>query len=364
MKIIIVNKEILQNRPPVLSTLLSLSDLGHDVSIVCVDINEYWRKELAKRGIEYFIIPDKKKRNKLSKIFEYLNFKKKALSYLSDSVDDNNTLLWVIGGNTIYCLGGNLKKYKYILQIQELHENNKKYLKAFSKIINDAEYVFMNEYNRTVLYQCWFNLKVRPLVIPNKPYFVPTETEINNLKDKYHNELAVFEKYKVILYQGHIGPERDLTSFVRAVKELGSEYRLVCLGPDHNTICKYQSIDSNVVHIPFIPAPDYLLFSSKALVGIVTYNSDSINNCYCAPNKIWEYSAFSLPMLCNDIPGLKYTVEQSGAGVCVNEYDSRDIKNAILHISNNIEKFRRNAKVFFESANNRDIIENALNNLQ
>ncbi len=78
MKIVIINKEILQNRPPVLSTLLTLSDLGHEVSIVSVDINEYWRKELDERIIKYYVIPDKTRRNRFSKILEYLNFKKKA----------------------------------------------------------------------------------------------------------------------------------------------------------------------------------------------------------------------------------------------------------------------------------------------
>lgn len=365
MNLIIINKEIFQNRPPVISTLLTLSDLGHNVTLITVEINDYWRNELQKRNVSIHVVSEKKNANRIEKVFEYLNFKNQVFKYLKkEGINRENTLLWVIGGNTIFCLGDTLKKYRFVLQIQELHENNNRYLRAFSKVINDAELVFMNEYNRTVMYQCWFKMKKRPVVLPNKPYFVPTESEINNLKEKYHKEISVFEKYKVILYQGHIGLGRDLTTFVRAVKELGPEYRLVCLGPDHNTICKYQAIDPNVVHIPFIPAPDYLLFTSNALIGIVTYDSDCLNNCYCAPNKIWEYAAFSLPMLCNDIPGLKYTIEHSGAGICVNEHDTEDIKNAIRYISNNRELYRKNAKVFFESVNNREIIEKSLNTLQ
>ena len=39
----------------------------------------------------------------------------------------------------------------------------------------------------------------------------------------------------------------------------------------------------------------YLL--KKSCAGIISYGFDDLNNTYCAPNKLYEYSFFNLPML-------------------------------------------------------------------
>ncbi len=149
-----------------------------------------------------------------------------------------------------------------------------------------------------------------------------------------------------------------------AVKDLGGEYRLLCVGEDHNMIAKYQKIDPNVIHIPHVPSPDYFVYTSMAYIGIVTYWSKDLNNCYCAPNKIWEYSAFSLPMICNDIPGLKYTVESAGAGFCVDDTNSESIKNGIISISKNYHEYQKKSSKFFKSVDTKEIINTVLLNLE
>lgn len=367
MNIIVINKEIFQNRPPVISTLLTLCDLGHNVTLITVEINDYWRNELQKRNVSIHVVSEKKNVNRIAKVFEYLNFKNQVFKYLTNNgINKENALLWVIGGNTIFCLGIKLKKFRYALQIQELHENDKHYLRAFSKIINNAELVFMNEYNRTIMYQIWFKMTKRAIVLPNKPYFVLSEKDIQNqiltrIKLKYEEEIELFKTKKVILFQGWYGkPDRDLTAFVQAIKELGDDYRMAILGRYNKTLDEYRAIDPNIIHIDFIPAPDYLVFTSLAYIGIVSYNPNSLNNAYCAPNKIWEYSTFSLPMLCNDIPGLKYTVEYSEAGICVDENNTKAIIEAIQQIDMDYNKYSNNATQMNNNFNNAEIIRNAM----
>lgn len=367
MNIIIINKEIFQNRPPVISTLLTLSDLGHNVTLITVEINDYWSSELQKKNISFYVVSEKKNANRIAKVFEYLNFKNQVFKYLTKKgINNDNALLWVIGGNTIFSLGDSLNKYRYVLQIQELHENDKHYLRAFSKVINNAELVFMNEYNRTILYQIWFKMKKRAIVLPNKPFFLPNKKDIQNhilprIKQQYEEKIELFKTKKVILFQGWYGkPDRDLTAFVQAIKELGDDYRMAILGRYNKNLDEYRAIDPNIIHIDFIPAPDYLVFTSLAYIGIVSYNPNSLNNAYCAPNKIWEYSTFSLPMLCNDIPGLKYTVEYSGAGICVDENNTKAIFEAILQIDMDYYKYSNNATQMNNNFNNAEIIRNAM----
>jgi glycosyltransferase involved in cell wall biosynthesis len=362
MKIVIINKEILQNRPPVLSTLLTLSDLGHEVSIVSVDINEYWRKELDERIIKYYVIPDKTRRNRFSKILEYLNFKKKAFEYLDQVVKDKQgTLVWLIGGNTIYCLGDTIKNYRYVLQIQELHEKNNNYKRIFSKIINNAEVVFVNEYNRAVLYQCWYDMKKRPVVIPNKPYFIDTDTAYDLSE---YVDIAVIEKIKnskVLLFQGQIVSYRDLSPYIRAAKELG-DYQIVLLGNEYGMVEKYKQIDNTLIYIKRIPAPQYLGITALSHICLITYDPRSLNNSYCAPNKIYEYGAFGKPMIGNDIPGLR-VIEDFHAGCLVDEDRLVTIKTALQRIEDDYHSYSVGAKQLYDGVDNKSIIASVLNSL-
>ena len=58
-------------------------------------------------------------------------------------------------------------------------------------------------------------------------------------EEKYAEQLKVFDEKKVILYQGIIARERDLSSYIKAVKELGPEYQFVLLGSDYGMVDEY-----------------------------------------------------------------------------------------------------------------------------
>ena len=123
---------------------------------------------------------------------------------------------------------------------------------------------------------------------------------------------------------------------------------------------KYKNITSKLVYIGNIPAPSHLIFTSMAHVGILSYNDDSLNNLYCAPNKIFEYSYYGLPMLGNDIPGLRYSVEAYGAGKLVNFDDVLGIKETIEDIDASYIDYVKGAKRLFDSVDNKEVIASVL----
>lgn len=226
------------------------------------------------------------------------------------------------------------------------------YEKYIKRIIHEAKGIIMPQYDRAVLYQTHYKLEQRPYVLPNKPYFDISLEEIKNIEGKYKNYLDVFKSHKVILYQGILHPERDLSSFVKAVKCLGEEYKLVLIGKDKGSLESYKKIDPNICYIPFIPAPDYLIFTKNAYIGILTYDAGDLNCAYCAPNKIYEYSKYSLPMLGNDIPGLKYTMELNKFGEIVDDKSIESIKDGILKIEANYDLYSNNSNRFFMDTDN------------
>lgn len=360
MKFVVITKSLLDFIPPVISVSLILRDLGHDVHVITSGASPTVEEKLKSRNISMDVLPYTTATNPAKKVWEYIMFRRETVKLLKTLSFD---ILWIEGAITIRSLGESISKYPYILQISELHETSKPQLRSIGKVINDAKLVFMPEYNRTVLYQIWFNLKNRPITLPNKPYFIPAPESMGYLKEKYSSLLEPFRQYKVILFQGMIFPERDLSNYITAIKELGRDYKLVLLGKDENMLSKYRQIDESIIHIDFIPAPDYLVFTSLCHFGIVTYDPRKLNTAYCAPNKIYEYSAFGKPMIGNNIPGLN-CLEHYKAGVLVDESSVCSIQEAIIQLDNNYEDYSLGAKKLFKSTDNNRTIKQSLERIR
>ena len=356
MKFVVITKSDLRFIPPVISVSYILKDLGHNVHVITSGASDSIIEQMRQRNITMDIYPYATATHILGKIWEYLRFRKLVKQRLEELSFD---YLLIEGATTIRSLGSFIKKYLYILQISELHDNSRAQLKTIGKVIHQAKLVFMPEYNRTVFYQVWFHLKKRPITLPNKPYFIPSQEELGSLKDKYKELLTIFKSYKVILYQGMFFEERDLSNFIRAIKELGGEYKLVLLGKGMDMLRRYKEIDNTLVHIEFIPAPDYLVFTSMCYLGIVTYDLRSLNTAYCAPNKIFEYAAFGKPIIANNIPGLKL-IGDLHAGEIVDENNVLSIKKAILQIEKNYTSYYSGALDCFNSIDNNNTIKQSL----
>ena len=88
-----------------------------------------------------------------------------------------------------------------------------------------------------------------------------------------------------------------------------------------------------------------------------------MNNAFCAPNKIYEYTAFGKPVIGNDIPGLKQ-LEAAKASVLVNEDSVDSIVEGIRKIELSYQRYSDSAIDFFESCHNEETIANAINILE
>lgn len=362
-KIILITKTALEKIPPVISDLYILLDLGYRPSIIVTGISDGLKKDLEEKGVTVHRIQDKHRFPIIGKLWSYYRFRRFCAKTTKEYTAKSQPLLWIEGGHTILALGNSIKKYEYILQISELHERSKLQLNAIKHVIHSAKAVFMPEYNRTALYQVWFHLEKRPTVLPNKPYLLPSEEQLYKIKEKYADTLSLLQGKKVILYQGLIYPDRSPEKIVQAAKNIG-EYQILFVGrATPGMMDKLLSIDDSIIHIPFLPFPDYLIFATVAHIGCAFYKSDSINNVFCAPNKINEYSAYSLPMIGNDIPGLKYLFESTGAGVVVDENNIKSIEQGLKRLESDYAYYKSNANRIYNAYDTKKIVADTLNQL-
>lgn len=97
--------------------------------------------------------------------------------------------------------------------------------------------------------------------------------------------------------------------------------------------------------------------ASHADICVAFYKDNSINNRFCAPNKIYEYAGFGAPMLCNPIPGLTETVGAAGAAECVDFHDAKALMDAIGRIDAAPDQYRVAANAFFDNTDNSETLK-------
>ena len=372
MKVLLIHRNVFQNRPPLVSLVKTMVGIGIIPTVITTGLNDEYKQYFEDHNIKYYTIPFSLTRTRFSRLKNYVKGKTwgRRVNKLISTFSREETLLWIEGNYTFSALDPHLiNSYKHVLQIQEMFNDSGLkgvlYKGVIKKLSKGALAIFVPEYNRAFFYKLDFGLKKLPYILPNKPAFVPNEEDLVHLHEKYKKYDMILNK-KVILYQGIISSTRsNYEPVLNALNDLDEkkEFVFVFLGredtPGYVERLKRQGY--NVEHIPFIPAPEYLYFTSRAYIGIVNYADNGLNNIYCAPNKIYEYAAFGVPMLANDIPGLRYTV---GINNCACLYsDENVIEDALNNIIQNHDTMSENAKEFFKLTDYEKTLRIALHDL-
>ena len=104
--------------------------------------------------------------------------------------------------------------------------------------------------------------------------------------------------------------------------------------------------------------------TSCADIGVAVYQENSLNNLFCAPNKIYEYAGFGIPTIGNDIPGLVDTIQRFGAGECVQWSDVSAIEDAIQKVYQNYDEYEKRSAFFYEQTNCFNIMERIIKDVE
>jgi glycosyltransferase involved in cell wall biosynthesis len=375
MKIIVIYVGDIMYCPPALSVVEILSKLRHEVVVctICTDLSKIEKQyeNLKNVKIEYINNDYASDMSLVSKLLRMIKIKRKLWGII-DKYYDDNTFLWVISEVSVKHLGEKLLyQRRYILHMLELIEGIY-YISGVptfklncTKYANNALAVIEAEYNRAHITKAWWNLNELPYVIPNKPYSSIEFVKNSNIttSDSLKELIDSLKGKKIILYQGNISKERPLEEYIKAVDELGEEYAFVIMINGENP---YPNLKVNNYYcIPFVAPPYHLEVTSHAYIGILSYvpirNSYSLlNTLYCAPNKIWEYSKFGIPMIGNDLPALQNLFLQNRCGICLNELTKDNIIKAIKEISENYASYNKASSEFYSSVDMEKIVEQIL----
>lgn len=374
MKIIIIQIGDIYEFPPVLSLIHALEELKEDTVVIStIPSGDYSADfhntvfDIIPHNYEAITSPAKK-----------LGLLPKMHNELWNKIDqyyDNDSLLWVVTDVTLKYLGKQLLTRNYILHLLELSQELLLYkhidvLKYDAeKYSNSAKAVVVPEYNRAHITKAWWKLGKMPFILPNKPYLSESVHKNEVIEDKVAAEVInrIGDK-KIILYQGILNNERPLEPFIHAVDELGDGFAFVIMSKGDNIYSNIES--SNYFYIPYIRPPKHLQVTSHAYIGVLsyvpTYNSgySPLNSLYCAPNKTFEFSKFGIPMIGNDIPGLRYLLGTEKIGECYSSFESKEIVKAIEKIQSNYNYYSSNSSKYYLSCDYRQLLKDILDKIE
>ena len=364
-QVVIVIKQPLERIPPIINLIDALISDKRKVKLLCTSISSPLLSKY-KDNVEIFVIDVKLKRtrNKIRKVISWLWFRSRVLRILEKEFETENSILWIGTADAGLALGKKLFTRPYIFQCHELYDAIPFYRKRIGVIMQKSIINVTPERNRAAIFRTWYSLNETPITLPNKPYYHPKNRNLNldNL-----NVSKLFDRVKgkkVVIYQGGILAKRDVGPIAKAIEKMGDDWILLLMGHTDNSGYLQSLLSSypKLVYIPPIPAPDHLRITSWAHIGLLTYSFHDLNHVFCAPNKIWEYAGFGIPMLGNDIPGIAWELDKFSAGLYVNleTADDNMIENALYEIDNNYSFFRNGALSLFQSIEIKKITDRIL----
>lgn len=171
-------------------------------------------------------------------------------------------------------------------------------------------------------------------------------------------ELSRKGKEFFVAYMGDVALERGLGAVIDAFEYLPKDVSLVVVGDGPDRIGLEQKYSSEVEGrkpirflgaIPQIWIQDVL---SLCDIGIIVYSMQGLNNYFCAPNKIFEYTHAGLPVVSTPQPPLRAMIDQYRIGkvATTNEQSPTptEFASAIWDVLSRHAEFSANIKPFLQ----------------
>lgn len=360
--------------PPVINLLENLLNNGHKVNFIGMGLEALPGRIIDNElfnGIEIRKSSHNRSAITIKRFIDRRILEKKTKNAVIEQMKHSD-VLWTTSYNTVRALQELSIQYKNVMQFMELVDKGYSFRNLTQFPL--AEYarkswrVVVAETNRAYIEKALWGLERLPYVLPNKPYYLET----GNISKDMVMPLDVIrsEKRKIILYLGGIWADRNLIPFASAIKKIRDEYCLYIIGKAYGEKSEkhLQDLISNydVIYLGGFNPPKHLEFVKYAHIGMLSYSPvhgdsiSSLNALYCAPNKIYEYAAFEIPMIGNDILGLRQPFDIYGIGECCNEQDAESVLRCIRNIEKKYEEMRLNCKRFYNSVDLDAIVEGIL----
>lgn len=216
------------------------------------------------------------------------------------------------------------------------------FYKKEKRAIHTADLVICANDERADIMKEHFDLKEKPLVIRNI-----SQLPIKDCNSKKYSAITnefLASPGITVVYAGVLSSSRKLEMLIDVVKSY-EHIKLLIVGEGENRNYleekAHRVLGERVMFTGKIPYTDLGFILRKCDIGYLYYPVDIINNIYCAPNKIYEYSSVKLPMIANSNPTVKRIFQEGKIGVA-----SDDLAGALEQILSKLDEYKNNCELF------------------
>lgn len=164
-----------------------------------------------------------------------------------------------------------------------------------------------------------------------------------------------------LVYQGALDMRRGIAPFVAAMPLLDDRFELILIGGGPDEARLRQEVEAagitERVHFLGRIRRDQLHDVLRCCdIGIVTYSARGLNNIYCAPNKLYEYTQAGIPVIATCQPPLRAALERWRVGLTVGcgpeaVPTPTEIADTVRHLAEGLAEFRQAIPAFLEENN-------------
>ena len=359
-KVIYIVKSELHIYPPCIAQIRMLKKNGVDVEVWYGSCAGQLLKIFDAENIPYSDLHEQRGKlpGKADKLNNWLQFASSVKKKMETVPDVSQTLFWFGTAESAMPMIGKLTGYNYALTSLELLDDNKIKNKLFGMLTEDARFIVCCERTRAFIMRSWYGLKKLPYIMPNKPYELRNGRRQTPTIEATEKAIELLRDKKFIIFQGILQSRNYILEAARAIRDSDTGYYFVVMGRDpENFFEDIQKEYDKSIFIENIPAPYHLEVTSYASIGLVFYDDRCcLNNAFCAPNKIYEYSGLRIPAIGNDVPGLINTIGAAKAGVCV-PMKKDALVSAIHDIEEHYDMYAGNAYNFYRGTDNEALMK-------
>jgi glycosyltransferase involved in cell wall biosynthesis len=283
-----------------------------------------------------------KYKNKIQRIlYAKSTFLKKALEIDAD--------IYQIHDPELIPLGLNLKKFNKIV-FYDAHEDFPRQIlekEWIPKIIRKPLSVISEWYFKNNLYKFDEILSVTPHIVDRLRTMSDSVTQVTNypiIENITNFQLPDYSNRETILcYAGTIYDTSNQKYILDAISNIESvKYHMAgVIDKDYLLGLQKHSAWNKVKTLGILSKNEILKFYEKAVIGIVIY--DYLPNLgykrgTLGSNKLFEYMAAGLPLICTDYDLWKEIIGKYECGICVQPNNPSEIETAIRFLIENKEK--------------------------
>ena len=210
------------------------------------------------------------------------------------------------------------------------------------RIINKVDKVICANEERGELMKDHYHLKTQPVVVRNiSQLLISTDSQTLRILESLDEFFS--KPGPVVVYAGVVTKNRRITELATAVSSLAPKYKLLIVGKGDALEAIKSITDANPQLVAaFTGAVPYKALGailSRCDVGFVYYPVNTLNNIYCASNKIYEYASVALPMISNINPTIQKQLEINHIGVSSDNYSY-----ALNEIFNTLDDYKKSCE--------------------